>query len=62
MEMTQNVPLRSSSLEACDVPLEQEELIFLKAIEQGLIDVMESRVVSLSDARKHLGLKSKESS
>ena len=56
--MTQNVPLSGSLLEA----REQEELIFLKAIEQGLIDVMESRVVSLSDARKHLGLKSKESS
>ena len=56
--MTQNVPLSGSLLEA----REQEELIFLKAIEQGLIDVIENRVVSLSDARKHLGLKLKESS
>ena len=62
MEMNQNAPLSGSSLETRDVPLEQEELSFLKAIEQGLIDVKENRIVSLSDVRKRLRLKLKESS
>ena len=34
----------------------QEEREFFKAIAQGLMDVREKRTVSLSDARKRLGL------
>ena len=34
----------------------QEEREFYKAIAQGLMDVKEGRTVSLSDARKRLGL------
>ena len=60
--MIQNVPLSGSFLDARDVPLEQEELSFLKAIERGLIDVKENRTVSLSDVRKRLGLKLKGAS
>ena len=60
--MNQNAPLTGTLLETRDVPVEQEELGFLKAIELGLIDAKENRTVSLSDARKRLGLILKESS
>ena len=60
--MNQNAPLTGTLLETRDVPVEQEELSFLKAIEQGLIDVKENRIVSLSDVRKRLGLKLKGAS
>jgi len=56
MEMNQNVLLRASLLKPRDALMEQEELDYLKAIEQGLIDAKENRTVSLSDARKRLGL------
>ena len=60
--MIQNVPLSGRLLEVRDVPVEQEELSFLKAIELGLIDVKENRTVSLSDVRKRLGLQLKGAS
>lgn len=36
--------------------LSEEEKAFLRAISQGLIDVHENRVLSVSEARKKLGL------
>ena len=60
--MNQNVPLAGTLLETRGVPVEQEELSFSKAIEQGLIDVKENRTVGLSDVRKRLGLKLKGAS
>jgi hypothetical protein len=56
MEINQKIPLGGRLFKACDVPVEQEELDFLKAIEQGLIDAREKRTVSLRDVRKRLGL------
>jgi hypothetical protein len=54
--MTPNVPVRSGLPKSQDVPSEQEERAFLKAIELGLMDVRAKRTVSLSDARTRLGL------
>ena len=34
----------------------EEELIFVKAIAQGLMDIKEGKTVSLGDAKKRLGL------
>lgn len=39
-----------------DYEAETEELAFLKAVVQGLMDVEEGRTVSLADAKKRLGL------
>ncbi len=39
-----------------DYEAEAEERAFLKAVVQGLIDVEQGRTVSLSDAKKRLGL------
>lgn len=35
----------------------QEELAFVKAVAQGLMDIKEGKVMSLSEAKKRLGIK-----
>ncbi len=39
-----------------DYEADSEERVFLKAVVQGLMDVEESRTISLADAKKRLGL------